>query len=785
MSFGCSVGDIIKVLELANELRARFVDCPQQFRAILNEVTGLSGVLRDIEGSLCQHELTDWQEKALLPVLEECHNVLIRLGKIIDENYCLKTTNSEGLCDKSRRVWKRLNWEPKEIQDLRSRITLSVSLLNAFNGSVISKLTVATKAGIDRLNRCQDHREEEAVLDWLTPIDYTPQQNDFISRRQEGTGQWLLDSNEFLEWLNQSRQTMFCPGIPGAGKTILASVVIDHLCNRYHSDHTIGITYIYFNFRQQYEQKPEDLLSNILKQLLRGQASTPQSIKTLYDRHSHKKTRPTIGEIATELHSVASKYSRIYIIVDALDECQVSDRSCKRFLLELSKLRHQTGVNLFVTSRYIPEIEKEFEGSISVEIRASSDDVQRYLEGHMSQLPSFVSHKEDLQEAIVTEITQAADGMFLLARLHLDSLIGKRSPKAIRIALKSLQRESKVTSDSTKALDTAYENAMERIENQIGDRTVLAKQVLSWITCARRPLTTSELRHALGVEIGTSRFDEENLPELEDTVSVCAGLVIVDKESDIIRLVHYTTQEYFERTWTSRFPNTQTYIVNVCVTYLSFDVFETGFCQSDGEFEARLQMNVLYEYAARNWGHHARRASIKESSIEEDLILSFLKSEAKVSATSQAMIAFRNYSGYSQRVPRQMTGIHVAAYFGLVGMIMGLLKNGYNSDLQDSYHQTPLSLAAKRGHEAVVKLLLEKGAELESKSDYGRTPLSWAAERGHEAVVKLLLEKGAELESKDSDYGRTPLSWAAEGGHKAVVELLQSHCLTPSPLTTC
>jgi Ankyrin repeats (3 copies) len=292
--------------------------------------------------------------------------------------------------------------------------------------------------------------------------------------------------------------------------------------------------------------------------------------------------------------------------------------------------------------------------------------------------------------------------------------------------------------------ESNYTIFLERIENQIRDQAVLAKQVLSWITCARRPLTTSELRHALGVEIGTSRFDEENLPELVDMVSVCAGLVTIDKESDII---HYTTQEYFERTWTSWFPNAHMDITNVCVTYLSFDVFEAGFCQSDGEFKARLQMNVLYDYAARNWGYHACT-----SPIEEDLILNLLKGGAKVSAASQAMTTSGSYSGYSQRVPRQMTGVHIAAYFGLVEMIVGLLKKEYNPDLQDSYR---------------------------------RTPLSWAAEKGHEAVVKLLLvTEKVDVDSKDSD-GQTPLSWAAEGGHEAVVKLLQSRCLTPSPPTTC
>ena len=99
---------------------------------------------------------------------------------------------------------------------------------------------------------------------------------------------------------------------------------------------------------------------------------------------------------------------------------------------------------------------------------------------------------------------------------------------------------------------------MERIEGQVADSQELAKQTLSWITCARRPLTTLELRHALAVEVGEPKLDEENLPEIEDIISVCAGLVTVDEESDIIRLVHYTTQDYFERTQRDWFPDAET-----------------------------------------------------------------------------------------------------------------------------------------------------------------------------------------------------------------------------------
>lgn len=76
-------------------------------------MVGLSNVLSNIEATLSEQELSDWQKTALLPILEGCHNVLIALDKVVVENYYLKTSNPDGLRDKSRRARKRLNWEPK------------------------------------------------------------------------------------------------------------------------------------------------------------------------------------------------------------------------------------------------------------------------------------------------------------------------------------------------------------------------------------------------------------------------------------------------------------------------------------------------------------------------------------------------------------------------------------------------------------------------------------------------------------------------------------------------
>jgi DNA replication protein DnaC len=103
---------------------------------------------------------------------------------------------------------------------------------------------------VKRVRREQEDCQRQSILDWINPISYTPQQHDFITRRQEGTGQWLLDSAEFQAWLETDKQTLFCPGIPGAGKTILTSIIVEELTTRFSTDQTIGIAYIYCNFRR-------------------------------------------------------------------------------------------------------------------------------------------------------------------------------------------------------------------------------------------------------------------------------------------------------------------------------------------------------------------------------------------------------------------------------------------------------------------------------------------------------------------------------------------------------
>jgi hypothetical protein len=261
------------------------------------------------------------------------------------------------------------------------------------------------------------HQNTE-ILDWLTPIDYGPQQSDYISRRQEGTGQWLLDSDEFQGWVNQSKQTLFCPGIPGAGKTIITSIVVEHLQSEFQNDSSVGIAYLYCNFRRSQERKPADLLASILKQLIQRRLSVPENVTSLYNRHKDERTRPSFDEISKVLHSVVANYSRAFIIIDALDECQVSDGGCRRLLSEIFNLQAKTRANLFATSRFIPEIENQFTECLPLEICASEEDVCRYLDGRML-LQSHILKYADLQDMIRREIVRAVDGMYANSSINM------------------------------------------------------------------------------------------------------------------------------------------------------------------------------------------------------------------------------------------------------------------------------------------------------------------------------------------------------------------------------
>jgi hypothetical protein len=167
-------------------------------------------------------------------------------------------------------------------------------------------------------------------------------------------------------------------------------------------------------------------------------------------------------------------------------------------------------------------------------------------------------------------------------------------------------------------------------------------------------------------------------------VSSCAGLVTID--SNIIRLVHYTTQEYFQRCGSKNFEDVQKDIIATsCLTYLSYDVFAEGYL-GRADLETRLQENAFFEYAAQYWAYHIQ--NVQQS--VRDLVLKFLMDDGKALASSQ--ISFP-----SQR----FCGIHFGAYFSLNNIMVRLLEEK-DPDNRNGFGRTPLSYATGNGNAQLV-----------------------------------------------------------------------------------
>lgn len=321
-------------------------------------------------------------------------------------------------------------------------------------------------------------------------------------------------------------------------------------------------------------------------------------------------------------------------------------------------------------------------------------------------------------------------------------------------------------------INDAFDTTMDRICQQVRQEK-LAKDALSWIIYAPRPLTTLELRTALGVEVGQLNADEDSLPDIEDVITSCAGLVVIEPNGDtgVVQLAHYTIHEYFVRFQGWPFPTSHRVIADKCLTYLLFDAFTDGMCSNDVEYESRLNQYPLYSYAAQNWGYHARTQSVND-----DLLYSFLKKTPNYEASVQAIFAMQQISSlgdYSQRIPCQFSPLHLAAYFGMDDLIRLMLTDWNATYNKDSMSQYPLNWAAWAGHDTVVKIFLNDGVNADRRDAFGQTPISKAASRGHHKVVELLLNYGIDPDSRDIE-NQTPLIEASHRQHHNVVKLLLS-----------
>jgi ankyrin repeat protein len=293
----------------------------------------------------------------------------------------------------------------------------------------------------------------------------------------------------------------------------------------------------------------------------------------------------------------------------------------------------------------------------------------------------------------------------------MDSFQTKLRVKTIKSDLQRLPR-------GLEAYDVAYEDAMRRIFDQGSECQETAKRILSLVLCAGRPLKTLEIQSALMIEPGDADLDQEDTLDPEDILSICAGLIKIDESSETIGFVHYTTQEYLERTQGLWLPRAEFEIARTCLDYLLAvpSVINSGTSQKTGL--------TFTSYAVQHGPFHWNAAMPNESS-QHAALLSLLARPHILTAMWQKCAHRKLREGGG-------TFVHLIALLGLADLMKFCIDRGFDHDTKNTFGRTPLSYAAQEGHRQVVRLLLERGATIDSTDHDDRTPLMYAVTgKGH------------------------------------------------------
>jgi hypothetical protein len=255
--------------------------------------------------------------------------------------------------------------------------------------------------------------QREAILRWFSTLDVRQKHQDIRAVRTPETGQWLLDHEQFVTWQNDGTLPLWLRGPPGAGKTILASLAIDHIIeHRTLKVGHVGLAYFYCDYRREESMKTvAQTLSCLLRQFLELYADLPSPIVKLYATHKEsefQKQRPSADELCMLLASVITSFSQVSIVVDALDEYPSGARD--KLLAALYGLQP---AHLLVTSREHVLIGDVIPHHSCLPVLASQHDLALYVRSRFEtfHLSRQIRRNPELQADIVNTIIGNAEDL--------------------------------------------------------------------------------------------------------------------------------------------------------------------------------------------------------------------------------------------------------------------------------------------------------------------------------------------------------------------------------------
>ncbi|CAD0018639.1 unnamed protein product [Aureobasidium pullulans] len=628
------------------------------------------------------------------------------------------------------------------------------------------------------------------ILNWLTPMDYALQHNDFAGRREPGTGQWLLDSSEFQTWLAVAGRMLYCPGMPGAGKTMLTSILQHGLAvevgrSEFDEDNITDIDTI-----SRLDQYPfYDYAARYWYQhLSETQSGLDEALLFLANMHK------------------VSACAQVVMLPLGEREAGYSQKVAKVvFGIHLAAYCGLYGVFKAYAQR--KELRPQYKADLNVRDSEGRTCLYHAIsQGHVLLAKSLLNSGADVnaQGGEYGNVLQLASIMrteFSFIRLLLDkgakvNAQGGHYGNALQAAVfigadktvaVLLERKADVNAGGRfpSALHAAsfmdhYEIAAALLchgadVNACGGAMGTALQEAAWLNRVR--IMELLLRHGAAVDAAN-----------ESTSALSAASMLGHLQS--VRLLLQNGAEI--NRLATRGPPTAA----MMATFMGkVDVLE--FLINAG---ARIHIQdhkgqTALHFAAKGGNLETVKLLIEAGS--DTHVVDTTKSTPLTLASDHEVIAYLIDQGEIRESQdrRDEDELYLAAAKGREALVLELLTKGAHVNNQNGSHGSALQVAAVNGHEktvrlildhekgniALVKILIEAGSDVRAQDCFGETALHYAAENGHLEVVTCLLEAKSPLDTLDNTK-RTPLNCAEQNNHTDVMDTISRFIEKPHSL---
>ncbi|KAH6637503.1 ankyrin repeat-containing domain protein [Boeremia exigua] len=665
------------------------------------------------------------------------------------------------------------------------------------------------------------HREDEAfrssfaekerenqrrqIINWLDPAPFSSTCNDAQKTRTADTFTWLLESPSITAWRNNPHSNIWLHGIPGCGKTVFASSVVETLTAHCQQDRTRTLAYYFFEFGSRAKGTADSFLRSILSQTIAQNEVVPNAVQTLYTESSGGVRGPSEKRLLEVLHAVLNASKDVYLIVDAVDESE--NRTEILGILRQLELWAIPSLHLMATSRSEEEFENSFQGfcQVSLEGKMHIRDIRKYTRQRMQDGRAWSKWPINVQKGIAKVVVRKAGDMFRLAKLHLDALQKCKNIHALRQTIPKLPS----------TLDDTYARILASIDSEVRPD---ALRILVWLCFARRPPTLPELAATLAVDLETLKYNPMlEYQDANEIFGICGSLIKRSQEDGrhVVKLSHASVKDYlvsgrigsgdFETLpMTPSLVNLQ--MCTICLVYLNDHNYE-----NEDQARSRHQSDSLFVYATLFWPDHFRRAGDHPTLLQQarTLLLGHssrflrwsniinlpprsvlfkqlvtdpdsLQSRLNACLYLSAGIGSIKLIDDALNAGAQVNGscglfesaLAVATLSGEVEAVKHLLNAGADVDLRIGHYGCVIHLASWSGQVELVDCFLSSGADLTIYGGIHRSALIAAVEREpvSTALVKRLLMAGANPSARV--YNMTPLNFAVSKRSKALLELL-------------